>query len=145
MKLAKYVIKKLKRMVISMFCLFLGITIQKFSKIFNCEWQIITWATCSMDPIFINTCIFRESEIRHLSIIFLFCYHNLWLHTKTSRLIERKFHKLIISWQGHSSLLWLRFSFNNCSYFATDVHFIKDLAERLNFLNSAYCYNLNLH
>ena len=41
-------------------------------------------------------------------------------------------------------LIWpcisrLSFSFNNCSYFATSLHFIKDLTEWLNYLNSTYC------
>ena len=59
MKLVKYVMKKLKRMAINMFRLFLGIAVQKFSKIFDFEWQIINWAACSMTPICMNTCIFN--------------------------------------------------------------------------------------
>ena len=109
MKLAKYVMKKLKRMAINMFRLFLGIAIRKFSYIFDFGWQIINWAACSMTPIFTNTCIFRQSEIA-LLYYFLFCYCNLWLHTNTSRLIESDFHKLIINWEVHSSLLSCSFA-----------------------------------
>ena len=44
----------------------------------------------------------------------------------------------------YSHVVSLRFSFDNCSYFAMGVHFIKDLTEWLNlYLNSAYCYILN--
>ena len=48
MKLAKYVMKKLKRMAINMFGLFLGIAVQKFSQIFDFGWQTINWVACSM-------------------------------------------------------------------------------------------------
>ena len=104
-------------------------------------------------PIFMNTCIFRSSEIL-LLYYYLFCYCNLWLHTNTSQLIESDFHKLMTNWEVHSSLLTCSLAkfflqedmFRNCSCFATGVHFIKDLTEWLNFyLNSAYCCILNFY
>ena len=104
MKLAKYVMKKIKRMTINMFRLFLGIAVQKFPSIFDFGSQIINWTACSMTPIFMNTCIFTSSEIA-LLYYYLFCYCNLWLHTNTPRLIESDFHKLITNWEVHSSLL----------------------------------------
>ena len=88
-------------MAIKMFRLFLGIAVRKFSQIFDFGWQIINWAACSMTPSFMNTCIFRYSEIA-LPYYFLFCYCNLWLHTNTSRLIESNFRKLIINWEVQS-------------------------------------------
>ena len=54
-KFAKFVMKKLKSMAINMFRLFLGIAVQKFSQFFYFGWQIINWAACSMNLIFMNT------------------------------------------------------------------------------------------
>ena len=62
--------RKLKRMAINMFGLFLGIVFRKFSWIFDFGSQISKWVACSMNPVFRNTCIFRWSEIRHFSIVF---------------------------------------------------------------------------
>ena len=139
MKLEKYG----KRMAINMLRLFLEIAVWKF---FDFGRQIINWAACNMTPIFMDTCIFRYSEIA-LLYYFIFCYCNLWLHTNTSRLIESNFHKLIINWEVHSSLLscsFAKFSFDNCSFCVTGVHSIKDFTEWLNlYLISAYCYILN--
>ena len=65
--------KKFKRMAIKMFRLFLEIAVRKFSQIFDFGWQIINWAASSMTLIFMQTCIFRQSEIS-LLYYFLFCY-----------------------------------------------------------------------
>ena len=103
---------------------------------FDFGWQIINWVACSMAPIFMNTFIFRSLEIA-LFFYYLFCYNNLWLHTNTSQLIERDFHKLITNWEVHSSLLTCSLAkfflqhtmFSNCSYFVMGMHFMNDLTE----------------
>ena len=100
MKLVKYVMKKLKRMARNIFLLFLGIAVQKISEIFDFGWQIINCAVCSSTPIFINTCIFRQSEIA-LLLFFVLLLQFMVAHQP--QLIESDFHELIINLKVHKS------------------------------------------
>ena len=149
MKLAKYVMKKIKRMAINMFRLFLGIAVQKFPSIFDFGSQIINWTACSMTPIFMNTCIFTSSEIALLYYYLFFVIaiygctpilHD-WLRATSTNLFSVG--KFVVL---YSHVVSPGFSFNNGSYLATGAHFIKNVTEWLNlYLNSAYCYVLNFY
>ena len=84
-------------------------------------------STCSINLIFIDTSIYRQSEIRQFCIIFCFVIatydctprHFTLLRTTSTNLLS--IGKVIVF---YSHVAWLSFSFNNYSYFATGVNFI---------------------
>ena len=85
-------------------------------------WQIINLVACSMSPILMNSCIFRQWEIRHFSIILCLvtaiydCTPRLWGWLRTTSTNLLSIGKIILF---YSHVAWLSFSFINCRYFAT--------------------------